>query len=256
MGGSSMTRVLAAVDGSLATVPVLRETQLMAELYEAVPDAISVGRCGEDAAPFGAYAGTPIRLLPGDPEAQILREAAADDVALSVLGARRLPGRGYPIGHLTRRLIQRVQKVAIVVPAQYAPEKLGHVLVPLDESPATGRAVGRVVGVLSQRGADLVLMHAVTPNTAPSMVDHTGGLELWEDEFVRRACPELLDARVVLCMAPPAVKVAEMTQSEPIDLVVLAWRGKLDGDHGQVVLDVLTQVGVPVLLVRVDPACE
>ena len=243
-----MTRVLAAVDASAASGPVLYEAQLLADLFEAEPEAVYVGGQGRSASRIAAHVGMPIRVLHGDPETAILREAAADDVVLSVMGARRLLGTTYPIGHLTQGLIQRLPKLAVVVPPDYTPTKVGHVLVPLDGTRATGRAVADLVDRFAQRGTELVVLHTLTPDTMPTMLDHNGALQLWEEEFLRRACPELLDFPMYLCVGPPGAKVTEVARSEPTDLVVLAWRRNLSGHHGQVVLDTLAHAGVPVLL--------
>ena len=79
-----------------------------------------------------------------------------------------------------------------------------------------------VVDLFTRHGAELVALHAFTLDTMPFMLDHAGALQFWEEEAAR---------------------------SEPTDLIVLAWRRKLAGGHGQVVVDALVHAGVPVLLV-------
>jgi nucleotide-binding universal stress UspA family protein len=228
---------------------VLREAQLLADAFDADSDAVYVGRRGLGAGQLAARAGVPIRVLHGDAGSAVLREVAAEDVVLFVVGAHRLVGGGYPIGHVTRRMIQRTDKLVVVVPPEFHPTKLAHVLVPLDGTHETGCAVAGVVDVFASHGAELVVLHAFTLDTIPSMLDHAGALEFWEDEFLRRVCPELLDARVQVCVGAPGAKIVDAARVEPTDLIVLAWRRKLTGAHGRVVADALAHAGVPVLLV-------
>jgi len=246
-----VARVLAAIDASAVAGPVLDETQLLADALGATPDAIHVGR-GDPAECIGARAGVPVRTLHGDVVSTIVREASADDVEAVVVGARGLPGARHSVGHVTGRLLRRLPKLVAVVPPDHRPAKLQHVLVPLDGSIATGSAVTGLVDTFTRHGAELVVVHVFTPETIPSTLDHTGALELWEEEFVRRTCPRLADARVAVCIGPPGTKIAEAARAEATDLVVLAWRRRFTGRHGQVVLDALAHAGAPVLLVPID----
>ena len=174
-----MTRVLAAVDASAATSPVLQEAELFGDLIMATPEAIYVGRRGEHARRIAEHVGVPIRVLHGIPAAVILREAVADDVALAVIGARGLQSGPFPVGRVTRRVIQQLPKATVVVPPHYVPTKLAHVLVPLDGTRENGAAVAALVDPLRRFGAELVILHVLTPDTTPTMLDHTGALEMW-----------------------------------------------------------------------------
>jgi len=247
-----MTRVLAAVDASAATCPVLQEAQLFGDLIGATSKAIYVGRRGKHASRLAEHVGVPIRVLHGSPAAVILHEAAADDVALAVVGARGLPSGRSPFGHVTRRVLQQLPKGVVVVPPDFAPIKLAHILVPLDGTYETGLAIARATGLFARGGSDFVVMHTLTPDTMPTMLDHAGALDIWAQHFLRRLGPELADARVEVRVGAPGANASEFTRVEPIDLIVLVWRRTFAGQHGQVVKDVLAHSGVPVLLLPMD----
>ncbi len=247
-----MMRVLAAVDASAATCPVLQEAQLFGDLVAASPEAIYVGRLGEHASRLAEHVGVPIRALHGSPSAVILHEAAADDVVLVIVGSRGLPSGRYPIGHVTRRVIQQLSKAAVVVPPDFVPTKFGHILVPLDGTEETAVAVATAVDLFARGGSEIVVTHSLTPETMPAMLDHAGALEMWAEQFLRRSGPEFADARIEVRVGAPGANASEFTRVEPIDLIVLAWRRKFAGQHGQVVMDILAHAGVPVLLLPRD----
>ena len=247
-----MTRVLAAVDASPVTRQVLETAVVFGNLLDASPDAVYVEDDGGAMGEMAERVKVPLRVLHGVPEQVIVREAAADDVVLTVIGARGLAGGRQPAGHVTLHVMQRSSKPVVVVPPDCGPPKLGRVLVPLDGSRDTGLAVADIACQLDRAGATLVLVHTITPETTPAMLNHGSALELWGREFVLRACPELADSKLELRVGVPATCVMELARDEQVDLIVLGWSRELSGGHGQVVLDSVTRAAVPTLLLAVD----
>jgi nucleotide-binding universal stress UspA family protein len=249
----AMTRILAAIDASPAAGPVLQVARLFGDLLAASPEAIEVeSRASVSVREIAEYAGVPLRVLPGVAEQVILREAAADDVALTVIGARGLPSGRHPAGHVALHVIQKSKKPVVVVPPSVCAPKLDRVLIPLDGSHATGLAVAAVAGHLARAGAELVVVHTFTPETTPTMLNHGGALDVWGAEFLMRSCPELADARLELRVGAPGTNVIELARDEQADLVVLAWSRDLSAGHGQIVLEAVAQTTVPTLLLPLD----
>ena len=100
-----MTRVLAAVDASAATCPVLQEAQLFGDLIGATSKAIYVGRRGKHASRLAEHVGVPIRVLHGSPAAVILHEAAAAGAAIKSVDVTE-PDLEAVFLHLTGRALR------------------------------------------------------------------------------------------------------------------------------------------------------
>jgi len=247
-----MTRVLAAVDESPAARPVLEVARLFGDLLGATPEAIHVGLETGAVREVAERVGVPLRVLQGDPEQVLVREAAADDVALMIIGARGLPIGRDGAGHVALDLIQQSPTAVVVVPPSTSAPKLDRVLVPLDGKRRTGIAVAAVAGVLARAGAEFVVVHTFTTETMPRMLNHGGALEMWGAEFLKRSCPELAHARLELRLGTPATNVIELARDEHADLIVLAWSRDLSGGHGQVVLDAVAHATMPTLLLALD----
>jgi nucleotide-binding universal stress UspA family protein len=248
-------RVLAAVDGSLVTGPVLEEARLLAHRVGARAEALCVGPCPTEARANAERLRMTMMTVDGDPGRRIVEAANAPDVVLVVIGARRSPTEQGAMGHVARHLVRRLPVAVVVVPPDFQPRSLRHVLVPLDGQRATGRAVAWVVELIAP-SSRVAVFHTFTPETMPTMLDHSEDVELWQEEFVERCCPELtrFAARGARFAAgDPAAKVSQALHTEPVELVVMAWRQRLKRGHGRVVLDALKHSTVPVLLLPMTP---
>jgi nucleotide-binding universal stress UspA family protein len=247
------TRVLAAVDGSLVTGPVLEEARLLAHMTGAHAEALCVGPSPAEARANAERLQVTMKTVDGDPGRRILEAASARDVVLVVIGSRRSPAEQGVMGHVARHLVRRLPGAVVVVPPDFQPRSLRHVLVPLDGQRATGRAVAPAVELIAP-SSRVAVFHTFTRETMPTMLDHCEDVELWQEEFVERCCPELtrfVVDRMRFAAGDPAVKVSQSLHTEPVELVVMAWRQCLTRGHGRVVLDVLTRSTVPVLLLPI-----
>ena len=104
---------------------------------------------------------------------------------------------------------------------------------------------------LIEPSSRVAVFHTFTRETMPTMFDRCQDVELWQEEFVERCCPELTRVavdRMRFAAGDPAVKVSQALQTEAVELVVLAWHQRLNRGRGRVVLDALTHSRVPVLL--------
>lgn len=147
-----MSRVMAAIDMSLAARPVLQAARLLGGLLGASPEAIHVASDGETVADLAQREDVPLRVVKGIPEDVLVQEATADDVVMTVVGARRVGIGRRPAGHVALELVQRSSKPVAVVPPDCfmsTPPRLDRVLIPLDGSRANGLAVAHMACVLA-----------------------------------------------------------------------------------------------------------
>jgi nucleotide-binding universal stress UspA family protein len=153
------------------------------------------------------------------------------------------------VGTTARRLIERASKPVAVVPPDYtgagAPKRL---LVPLDGTEATSRAVGAVLCAMTGV-VDLVVLHVFDAATTPRFLDRPAAdLELLGREFLARHC-EGLEARFEARAGAAGDVIVGEAEAEAADLVVLGWSQVFGDEHAAVVREVLSRARVPVLLV-------
>jgi nucleotide-binding universal stress UspA family protein len=124
------------------------------------------------------------------------------------------------------------------------------VLLPLDGTVDSSRAVARVIPHLGAAGARLAAVHVVAPASYPEFCDQVAHhAPAWDDEFLRRHLPEgnALEIR----HGVPADQVAAELESSGADVVVLGWSQSLDPFRAAVVRSMVLGP-VPVLLLCTD----
>lgn len=244
-----MAVLLAAVDDSPAARGVLATASGLSVLMGATVEALHVDPGGETARLAAEAAGVPYRVVSGAVEEAIL--AAVDDTRVVgvVVGARGRRSGHRPVGATARRLIERAAKPVTVVPPDHAsaapPKRL---LVPLDGTEATSRAVGEVVRGLTGV-AEIVVLHVFDAATTPRFLDRPeADIELIGREFLACHCPGLQARFEARAGAAGEVIVAEV-DAEAAELVVLGWSQVFGDERAAVVREVLSRARVPVLLV-------
>ena len=152
------------------------------------------------------------------------------------------------------RFVGSTTKPMLLVPAHVSapPARLGRVLLPLDGTEQTTRAVTAAMALLDSAGIDLVLLHVFDDHTVPPAWDHPEhAAEVWRAEFaLRQGAPS--PARVMWRSGVAAANVVDVASAEHCDLVVLAWSQHVEGGRAATVRRTVGASTVPVLLLPVD----
>jgi len=133
------TKVLAAVDNSLAGNPVLVTARALARVLGARVEGIYVVADGEPPPHEAAAAvGVPLRVVTGPVVERLADAGCAEDTAAMVIGARSRPTSPHALGSTALAVLASATKPVIVVPplGRIAP-RITRVLVPLDRVSAS-----------------------------------------------------------------------------------------------------------------------
>jgi nucleotide-binding universal stress UspA family protein len=256
-----MVQLLAALDDSAATAPVIAVAQWFGGLLdlEVVAMHASEDGSGTTARAAADAAGVKFEIREGDP-ARTIREAASDDDVLAIaMGARALPGNRVPAGHVALDVIRRVAKPVIVVPPDVrvpAGNPPVRVLAPVDAERRSAGALRQLLDKMQVPNLELVLLHVFDAEHIPMFSNHGGyEAEAWCEEFARRTTPlQVVEARVETRVGHPAHTILAVERELDPDLVVLAWAGNLSRGRAAVVKRLLAHATTPLVLVPVVAA--
>lgn len=244
--------VLAAIDGTAASWPVLTAATAFAAATHAPVEAVYVGSgSAETPRALARRAGAEFRIIEGRPVDAL--SAAIDDarVDIGVIGARETPAGTAPLGPVAVRLIEAVHKPMLVVPPTgSAARPLRRVLLPLAGSDVTSLAIFESLRAILRGEVQLVVLHVFTDQTMPRMLDRPAyDLALIGREFLAAYCP---DAELIELKPGPIGRcVMEASSEQEADLVVLAWDPHAPR-RSSVVRDILGAAELPVLLLPVE----
>lgn len=246
-------RVIGFVDDSPAATPVVAMAGVLGEVLSATVEAVHVGEgTGPSARAVARAAGVPLRVVSGHPTEAIVAQMAATDVAAGVLGARRHPLGRRPAGHTALEVITRVDKLIAVVPPEAEvplPGSLHRILIPLDGTDVSARAVERLCEACARSGVEILVVHVFDEGTTPRFWDQPYyAAEAYGSEFLARFVKER-DAKMTLRTGTPQHGVLATATQEGVDLISLGWSQSLGPGRAEVVRRVLSEARVPVLLV-------
>jgi len=247
-----MTRVIAAVDDSAASRPVLAMAHAVASALGGELDVVHVTEDGNETADSSAAAaGVAMRTLRGDPIEQLALAVAEEDVVALVLGARGGLGGPRPAGHLALVLAGRTDKPVVVVPPDALPPKhLHQVLVAMEGTPGKARALQRTIELSTDAGLEIVVVHV--DEDVPAFTDQVQHeAKAYAQEFMARHVVGAPQARLELRIGAPAVEVLGVVESLRPELVAVGWPHTADPGRGSVAREILARSPVPVLLVAV-----
>ncbi len=247
-----MNKVIAAIDNSAASRPVLAMAQAVASALGSALSVVHVSEDGDETANASAEAaGVAVRTLAGDPVEQLARVVAQDDVVGLVVGARGGLRGPRPIGHLALTIAGRTDKpVVMVPPGAEPPERLRKVLVAMEGTPGKARALQRTIELSTDAGLEIVVVHV--DDEVPSFTDQVQHeTEAYAQEFLARHLLGTPPARLELRIGVPAVEVLAAIESLHPELVAVGWPHSTDLSRGQVAREILDRSPVPVLLVAV-----
>ena len=248
-----MRSVLAAIEPDACAQAVLGTAIALADLFDATPIALHVRENGTSSPSAAAHAaGVELRETAGNATEQIVGAAHDPDVAALVLGARGMHGGPRPAGRTALDVITRVGKpVAVVPPQARAPERVTHILIPLEGTIESSHALEQTVKLAHQHQLEIIVLHVHSPATVPAFSDHEPhGTQAWEQEFLARyiATPHER-IRLVRRLGVPADDVVAVAHETAADLLVLAWSQNLSPGRARVVSETLAHSHVPVLLI-------
>jgi nucleotide-binding universal stress UspA family protein len=249
-----VTRVLAAIDNSLAAQPVLGLAELLAERFGADVDAVHVRVDGDEVVQkAAAAAGIDVRTLSGRVVETLAREAKPGDVVALVLGSRSRPYSRRRVGQTALSVIESMEKPVAVVPPDARPERLERVLVPLEGTVSSSLAPRRVIELAEEAQFDVVVLHVHDEDSLPAFTDQPQHeTAAWADEFLARYCPwGVGDVRLEVRVGRPEDEVVRVAEQTGADLVALGWSRALAGGRAPIVRAMLERGRRPVLLVPV-----
>jgi nucleotide-binding universal stress UspA family protein len=190
-----MSKLLAAVDDSAATAPVIAVAQWFGGLLdlEVVTLHVSEDGSGTTAHATADAAGVKFEIREGDPARTIRLAARDDDVFAIAVGARALPGNRVPAGHVTLDLIRHVAKPVIVIPPDVrvpGGDRPLRLLAPVDAERPSISALRQLLDEMHQPDLELVLLRVFDAQHIPMFANHgSGDLEMWSEELVRGTTP-------------------------------------------------------------------
>jgi nucleotide-binding universal stress UspA family protein len=253
-----MTKVVAALDNSVAAGPVLATATSLAKLFGSTVEPVHVvdggGRIAHGVA---AAAGYELRSLRGPTVAALIDAGSAEDVVALVLGARRTPAGARPVGGTAFKVMQALPKpLAIVPPDAPAPGRLRRVLVPLEGTVSSSIAPQSVIELAHAAKLEVVILHVLDEESLPAFTDqpqHEGAA--WREEFLARWCPcGVTNLRIESRVGVREEQVLRAADEDDVDIVALGWSQQLGAGRAQVVRAALERGRVPILLIPVHVA--
>jgi nucleotide-binding universal stress UspA family protein len=253
-----MKKIIAALDNSLAAMPVLKTARALGKLLGADVEAIHVDGNGNRIVRAATdIARVPLRFLDGDVVEAVIAAAEEHDVVLIVVGARGTPGSDHSLGTTALSLAERVRSPLVVVPpVGKAGGRLRRILVPVEADVTTAPVPGAIVEIARSAGAhalDVVVLHVLEESRLPAFTDQPQHeYQAWAGEFVRRFCPWGIGTTSLEMRVGRSEELVPQTARESdVDLVALGWAQELREGRAPVVRATLERSRVPVMLVPV-----
>jgi nucleotide-binding universal stress UspA family protein len=250
-----MTKVIAALDNSIAAKPVLATALAIGRLLDAEPELIHVGGDGDGTARRTADAAElPLQTVAGAVLDRLLDCSQAEDVVAMVIGARGTPGGRRPLGSTALAVATSLQKPIVIVPPNGPCEvEVRRVLVPLEgQLPAS--LVPREIVALGRRAAvEVIVLHVHDEESLPLFTDQPQHeRQAWAREFLTRHCPWGIDRVRLETRVGSSQELVPLVAGETrADLIVLGWAQELAEGRAPVVRAALSRCGAPVMLVPV-----
>jgi nucleotide-binding universal stress UspA family protein len=250
-----MNTVLAAIDNSLASAPVLRAAGSLAAILGARVEAVHVQTDGaRTAVETAAVAAVPLALATGDVVEALILAGEREDVIALAIGARGTPSSRRPLGGTATAVATAASKPVLIVPphADAAPP-FRRVLVPLEGTPGSSHAPEWIFELVPGVELQVVVLHVLDQARLPSFTDQPQHEQpAWEQEFVSRYCPSGLEpAGIQMRVGRPEEWISAVAEESGCDLIALGWAQELEAGRAEVVRGTLERSRLPVLLVPV-----
>lgn len=217
-----------------------------------------------------ALDGLVIHTRIGTASDRILQTAREIASRLIVMCRHSRPERATLLGRTAMQVLRDAPCPVVLVPPErgVASWHLQHMLVPHDGTPTTSAALKPAMQLADLANAELLVAHVTDVRahpsepgsfTTPRYVDQPQyEWPSWGNEFAKRlACIHPLghlNVRVFLAHGDPAAEILRLSERQSTDLIVLAWRGRWEIPHAQILKQVLCSASCPVMVVRAAAA--
>lgn len=252
---SRATRVLAALDRSLAANPVLATASALADVLGAEVLALHVQEdTTQTPTEVARAAGARLRVVRGAVIEQLVAAGGADDVAAIVIGARAIPTDPRPLGATAVAVATTVLKPVVVVSPDADPHPtISRALVPLEGDLSTSLAPRSLIELAPDVGLEVTALHVVPPEAIPAFTDQPQHeQEALAREFLARYCPWGIDVVRYETRVGRREELIPLAAREcGCDLIVLGWLRRLTPGRAQVVRATLERSRIPVMLVPI-----
>ena len=273
LGPTRAPIILVPLDGSQHATSALPVARALAELEGAIlhvvhvaPGALAAGELAQRLRlTREEVEGAVLVPLSGPPAAAIVRQAREWHCRRIVMCAHT--GAEQPRGALGR-MAQEVMlsapcPIVLVQPARGShPWTLRRLLLPHDGTPTSALAIGPAADLAHRAGAELMVLHVAggappdEPGTLamPRYVDQPQHeWPAWAREFLDRLrtaghTPQAVRMRLTVVQGEPASEIARVATEQRSDLVVLAWRGRLEPERAATVRAVIREAPCPVMV--------
>lgn len=249
-----MRKVLAALDNSLAAEAVLATASNLAHAFGGEVEALHVVEDGDRIAHDEAEAaGIQLHRVTGATVPALVAAAEAPDVQVLVVGTRRFPVEGHPVGGTALEVITSLLKPVVVVPPDASRSGLRRVLVPLEGTASTSLAPKAIIELSREANVEVVVLHVQDAASVPAFTDQPQHqAAAWGQEFVARYCPwGIGSVTLELRVGRRAEQILAVAESHDCDLIALGWSQEVAAGRAPVVREVLERGRLPVLLVPV-----
>lgn len=217
----------------------------------------------------GEAASVALSVAMGNPVDVILGAAAHEAVVLVVMATRGLHS-STPESSVTRSVVNRINRPLLLVrsePGGRDPRtatQLRRLLLPVDGTPTTARALRSVTKLAHRLGAHLDLLYVAGHDdreaepgcmSAPRYVDQPHHeWPSWRGEVVDRLCrvlvrcPEEVPVEMFLASGETGAEIVKFAAEHDEDVVVLVRRNELRSGHGRTLWHILQHSPVPLML--------
>jgi len=247
-----MTRVLAAIDNSLAASPVLAIARALAPLLDSDVEVLHLVENGDRMATQAALAaGLTLTSRRGPVIKSIIEAGRCADVAVLVVGARGTPAGPRPLGGTALAVATGLPKPIVVVPPDaHITGVIRRVLVPVEGAPA---GTAPILDVVEDAELDMIVLHVYEEDSLPAFTDQPQHWqETWAREFVRRYCPwHTGPLRLETRVGRAEDLIPRVAEEVNADIIALGWTLDLGPGRAPTVRGVLDRSRRPVLLVPV-----
>jgi nucleotide-binding universal stress UspA family protein len=248
-----VSRVIAVVDRSDGSKPVVTMARAVADAFDASIDTVSFTEADDQEHPLSLTEVPAVRHQSGDPVDLLPLMAGEADVVAVVIGGPAHFDAVRPGGHLALVLAGLTDKPVVVVPpGSRPPAHLHTALVAMEGTPGKARALQRSIEISTRAGLEIVVVHVHDEDSVPSFSDQVQHeAEAYATEFFARHLIGAPQMRLELRLGIPAIEVLAAIESSQAELVAVGWPGTEDPLRGAVAKEILERSPVPVLLVAI-----
>lgn len=269
--------VLVPLDGSEAAVHAWHVARVFAELHEVDLRVLYLGTAPIDARDWPIKLGISDRDLhgaiietaAGPSGASVVRSARERACGLVVTSAHFDPSRPRgQLGPFIHRLLRSCASHVVIVPEGFdaTAYRLRKMLLPQDGTPSMALAIAPALHLADRAQATLYVLHvadieaprAHEPGSycVPRYVDQAQHeWPAWSHEFMSRIerlghAPTGMKSLLRLAHGEPGDAILSFAERHEVDLIVLAWHGRLEPNRALTLRAVVSRANCPVLVLR------